>query len=58
MKPVMMIMEKRMGTKIKGYPRGSMQEVIVITGESQEKCLLARRIMKHAIDHYLASIKL
>ena len=49
--------EEITGTKIRIYTRGNMQEVIVIKGDSQEKCMLARRIMQHAIDHYVASIK-
>ena len=49
--------EEIMGTKIRMYPQGNMQEVIVIKGDSQEKCMLARRIMQLAIDHYVASIK-
>ena len=49
--------EKITGTKIRIFPQGNMQENVVIKGDTQEKCMLARRIMIHAIDHYVASIK-
>ena len=49
--------EKIMGTKIRMFPQGNMQEIVVIKGDSQEKCMLARCIMIHAIDHFVASIK-
>ena len=49
--------EEITGTKIRMFPQGNMQEIIVIKGDSQEKCMLARHIMIHAIDHYVASMK-
>ena len=49
--------EEIMGTKIRMFPQANMQEIIVIKGNSQEKCMLARQRMIHAIDHYVASIK-
>ena len=34
--------EEITGTKIRMFPQGNMQKVIVIKGDSQEKCMLAR----------------
>ena len=34
--------QKRTGTRIDIFPRGNMQEVVLIKGDSYEKCLQAR----------------
>ena len=49
--------EGKSGTQIIISPHGNSQHIVLITGESYEKCLLARRIMQHSVDHYLASLR-